>query len=465
MPKIINEFASGNPLAEALQGFASSFGGNTAQTELYRQKALGLGRENTNIPLLADAVTGNNPALTARLGIMSGVDPKVTGGYRQYYGVQKYGPGSSEATRDTMSVPGANYGHTVAGTQASEANRTAIENLRTQRGYDAARFKVDNTPTNVLVDGIPTVVPQSEAMSSRMQPVLPLTQVQGGIAQTDAPTMTPEQRAAAGGYAPKNPANVWVYKRPDGSLGNTVDARTDTQTGQPITGPAMKLEGANTEGLSGDSQVNHMLLKARVNKDQAVAMLDRLATTLSQPNADQSVGFLGTLARGFNDLRAQSEATVRLFGGELSSQAFSSPENRAAVDGVMQQVFGNPQITAKAQALGINSAIIRSQVQDLAYMIAKTQDPSGRVSADDIRRASETVAGTIMDPKSSVAVLNDLKTRVVQSHDIFERNTRAMYPGVNRGAAPAPAEAAQPATTQPAPSGVIRYDAQGNRVQ
>lgn len=451
MPKIINEFAAGNPLVDALTGFANSFGGNTAQTELYRQKALGLNRENTNIPLLADAVVGNDPALTARLGIMSGVDPKTTGGYRQYYGVQKFGPGSAEATRDTMSVPGANYGNTVQGTQAAEANKRNIAQMTTDRTLAQQQRQFDNTFETVMnpTTGKPELVARSQAAGR--QPFLPLSQVQGGILQQDTPTLTPEQRARAGGYEPKAPANLWVYRTPDGGQGTTADGKTDLQTGAPLppNTPVMKLEGANTEGLTGNTTVDQMLLKSRNSKDMAVAMIDRLSNTLSQPNAAQSVGYLGTLARGFNDLRAQSEATVRLFGGELATQAFSNPENRAAVDGVMRQVFGDPQVTAKAQQLGINSAIIRSQVQDLAYMIAKTQDPSGRVSTDDIRRASETVAATIMDPQSSVAVLADLKNRVVTSHDIFERNTRAMYPRVNSGSAPAPAGAPPAAPAAP----------------
>lgn len=446
MPKIINAYGSDDSLSSALSGLASSFLGNNVQQELYRQKAKGLYRENENIPLLADAVAGNDPAATARFGILSGVDPKVTGGYRQYYGVQKFGPGSAEATRDTMSVPGANYSNTVQGEREAQANKVGIENLRTQRLFDAERFKVDNTPELVQTPEGPRIARRSEAFGQT--PVLSHTQAQGTVVQQDLPSMTPEQRAIVGGYAPKNPSAIYSYRSPDGREGTTITGTTDAHTGEPLPPgtKAIKLEGPNAEGLTGNNAVDRQLLDARNNRDRAVMMIDRLNTALSQPNADQSVGFLGTLARTFNDVRSQSEATVRLLGGELASQAFSKPENRAAVDGVMTTLFGDPRITTKAQQLGISSAVIRSQVQDLAYMIAKTQDPSGRVSIDDIHRASDTVAGMIMDPSSSRAVLADLKQRINDSHDIVERNTRSMYPGVNRGAAPAaPVAPSQPA--------------------
>lgn len=452
MPKIINEYANENPLVTALQGFAGSFGGNTAQTEMYRQKAMGLGRENTNIPLLADAVVGNDPALTARLGIMSGVDPKVTGGYRQYYGVQKFGPGSSEATRDTMSVPGANYGNTVQGTNAEMANRRGIAQMQTDRLVAADMRKFDNTFETVMdpVTKQPTLVPRSQAAGR--QPFLPLSQVQGGILQQDAPTLTPPQRAAAGGYSPKLPGNVWVYRKPDGSTANTLDGVTDAQTGQPITGPAMKMEGPNTEGLSGNSSVDGDLLKSRVATEQTKELIKTVRQSLAQPNAAQAIGYIGAGASVFNNLRSQMEAAAQMAGGTgIQQELEASPQIQQAIGQATNSIFGNAAWNQKAQQLGIDANKMRSQVQDLAYAIAKAQDPGGRISVDDIRRAAETVGASLMDPRAADAVLADLSDRIEMNQTVRERVTRQMYPRVQApGGAPAaqPSQPAAPAATQ-----------------
>lgn len=520
MPKIINSYAGESPLSEAIKGFAGSFGGNTAAQEFARQKAFGLSRENKSYQTAQDwernnpgGFDPNNGEL--RAAIVGLPQPKEFFEAQRGIAATRYGAGDERATNAYMGA-GGNYGSTVAGTNQAEANKRGIEDRRTQRMFDierykfdntfeqavdpetkqvvlvprtqasgrvsgeqakldqakaieegrtqrlfdAERYKTDNTPELVQTPDGPRIERRSAAFG--MPPVLDHSKAQGTILQQDTPALTPDQRATAGGYTPKNPANAWVYKRDDGSYGNTVDMKTDAQTGQPITGPAMKLEGANTEGLSGNHQVDQKLLAARNAKDIAVSSIERLQKVLAQPNADQSMGYLGAVARGFNDLRAQAEATARLFGGQLRDQAFTSPENKATVDTVMASVF-TPDRMALAQARGIDANIIRSQVQDLAFMIAQTQNPDGRVAKDDIHRAAETVGGLIMDPKTAVPVLDDLKNRLVAAHDIRERNTRQMYPGVKPvpGAPAAAAPSATP-TAPPAAAPSIRIDVNGN---
>ena len=103
----------------------------------------------------------------------------------------------------------------------------------------------------------------------------------------------------------------------------------------------------------------------------------------------------------------------------------------------------------------------------MAYAIAKAQDPGGRISVDDIRRAAETVGASLMDPRAADAVLADLGNRIEMNQTIRERVTRQMYPKTQTPGGPAPAAPGQPAapTASPPAGGVIRYDAQGNRVQ
>jgi hypothetical protein len=441
MPKIINAYSTDSPIAGALTDLSKSFfSTNVPQQEFLRQKALGLRRENENIPLLADAVPGNDPALTARLGILSGVDPKVAGGYRQYYGVQKYGPGSSEATRDTMSVPGANYGHTVAGTREDLGNRRTIAQMTADRQLAGIKYTADNTPVNAVINGQPTFVSRSRAISDALRPVISATEAEGTIRLNQEPNMTSEQRATAGGYAVKPPSNLWVGATATGAMEPTMDGRTGVQTGAPIVGPVKKLEGESTDGLTGNDTIDRQRLESRVATEQLVAGAERLKTELSKPNAGGAVGYLGTLARGVNDLRAQMEATTRVLGGEKLADALAKPEIKGAVE----------TVTAKlTQQLGIDSSIIRSQVQDLAYMIAKQQDPGGRVSTDDVRRAAETLGANLMDPAAMSAVLTNIQTRAQENHGIRERELERLYPTATRPGAAAPAQGAAPAAPAP----------------
>lgn len=469
MPKIINAFASDDSLANTLSGLAGQiFGGNVAQQEVYRQMALGKRRENENIPILADAVVAGDPAAATRAGIMSGQDPKFTGGYNQFMRVNQHGPASPQALTATMAVPGANYGNTIQGTNAEMANRRTIAQMTADRQLAGIKYTADMTPHNVQDPNDPSralIVPRSQAVVGGQRPVLSLDQQRGQTAAAVVPTMSPDdQRRFIG--VDKNPSTLWVYQTPDGRQGTTADGQRDISNGAalPPGSKVMRLEGANTEGLSGNSTVDRQLLESRVATQTAAASIDGLITSLNQPNADQAVGYLGRVARSFNDIRSQVEAGARLFGSpDTKDTVFSTPEAKQAVDQALQgSILANQAVVAKARQLGIDSAIIRSQIQDLAYMTAKAQDPGGRVSTDDIRRAAETIGAAIMDPKSAVPVLTDLKQRLINGQQIRERTTQQMFPGVRSQGAPA---AGAPTAGAPGGGQSIRIDVNGNIIQ
>jgi hypothetical protein len=458
MPKLINAYSADNPLAESLSGLANSFFGNTPQLELYRQKAKGLARENENLPLVAGHISSGDYTSALAAAVNAGLDPKSLGGYGQYFNVNQYGPASKEATTATMAVPGANFGNTMQGTRESEANRVGIENLRTQRQFDVQRYAIDNTPQTYFdpTTSQPVIGRRSESFGRT--PLLSKSDAEGMIVQKNLPGMTPQQQAQVGGYAPQS-VTPYAYKTPDGREGTAFSLNggmVDSQTNEklPEGTKAIKLEGPNAEGLSGNSSVDQGILAARTATDQAVASIDRLVGELTKPDAGAAVGPLGKGAALFNDVRAQVEATARLFRGASSAQEFASPDVQSAVDSAVTRLFSDANFNARAQALGINAAIVRSQIQDLAYTIGKSQDPSGRLSKDDILRAAETIGGTLMDPVAGVQVLQDLKSRLIANHDIRERNTREMYPKLE----------SKPRATAPAaaPTQRIRIDNDGN---
>lgn len=167
MPKIINAYADGNnTLAAGLDKLAESIFGDGAKNEVYRQTAIGKRRENENIPLIGDAITRHDFAAAVRAGINAGIEPKVVGGYGQYYDVNTSGAGSKRALDATMAVPGANYGNTVQGVNADLANRRSIADLTSQRAADERKYEFQNTPEVVKgADGVERYVPRTAAMN------------------------------------------------------------------------------------------------------------------------------------------------------------------------------------------------------------------------------------------------------------------------------------------------------------
>ena len=456
MPKLINAYAADDTLTNAFAKLGESFVSNTPALELARQKAFGLSRDNQSYQVLQDAermggYDPNNPEVRAAI---VGLDKPVEYSQAQrFISSTRDGAGSQKATNAYVGAGGA-YGSTVQGTQEAEANRRAIESERTNRQFAIQQYNIDNTPANVIgPGGVPMVVPKSLAISQRMQPVLGHGDVQGTILQNDLPNLTPEQRATAGGYGSKNPGTLWTYQTPDGRSGTTADGRADVNSGAPLPQgtKVIKLEGPNVEGLTSDNTVNRDLVNSEVAMKQSTSMIDNLIADLSKPNAAQSVGYIGSIANTLNGWRAQSEAASRAIGGLSKDQAVEEPGVKQTIDQVISSL--NPALVSKLQTMGIDSAVVRSQIHDLAYVIARSQDPSGRISKDDVLRAGETIGASLMDPVAGVQVLKSLRGRIEQNWKIKDDTVRARY---GKPATPA-APTAAPAAAAPQQNNVVDW--------
>lgn len=453
MPKIINAFAPEDGLASTLGSLANSiFGGNVAQQEVYRQNAIGKRRVNEALPALADAVVAGDTAQATRYGILSEQDPKFTGGYNQFRVVNQYGPQSPQALTATMAVPGANYGHTIQGTNAAMANSRAIEEMRAQRQYEAVVNTADNTPVNVIgPDGKPTIVSRRAAIGSGMQPVLDFGQQRGTLLNNTP--LTPEQTLRVVGAEPK--AEDVIVATLDS--GQTVPARARAdgfyavEDGRKLTGVISvgRVVAQNNEGLT--SPMQNQRLQSRINTENAVADIDALITTLSQPNADQSTGYLGSISRVLNNARSQAEATSRLFGSNDSGRELQLVAG--AIDDATARLLSNPALAAKLQTLAGDSASIRAQISSLAYAIAKTNNPSGQISKRDVDDAADQLAASLMDPRVAVRILGETKDRMLRHQATRER----LYDQQSRSRSPAPAPAAPTAGAPQGGPGPVDY--------
>jgi hypothetical protein len=517
MPKLINPYGGeDNPIAAAISGLADSMFGDVAKRELVRQKALEARRENENVPLLADALERGDIQAALRYGVRAGAKGQDTAAWN-LLGVSGrtkdiYDPNLSKAYVGA----GHGFGQSPMGVQAAEANRVAIENERTRRANEtaleqtnrtlaAADRRADNTPVNVMDGGVPRIVSQREAIARGMQPydtavatanqtpiniIDPDTQQPvvtsraAAIASRARPVLgesdekgrtfadwyasaTPAQRASVHGAGDKQlTPYLYEWTSPDGKLykgtayatpGGPVDAVSGQALPQGVV--MKKLEGENA-GITGNPTADNRLVQLRAATKNATQSIDNIIADLQKPNAAASLGIVGRGAVLYSNARAQAEALTSAMGGETFGDVFSKPENVQAANAAVNKVFGDKNLAARLKQAGIDSARLRSQIMDLAYVVAKVQNPSGQIGKADVEHALATTGGALMDPRLMIPVLKDLKARTLQAQQAHEEAIQSVYPRSNVLPAPA-APGAQPAA--PAMP-VIKLDLDGNEI-
>lgn len=456
MVKIINPYN-----ANAMDGIGASLAqlgqalfGDTLGNDLRRAKLTGMEMENQG---RNDAATlfqngGNiNPAALAAAAARAG-DPKFFD-IQRGYAANAFGA-TDPRTTNAMVGSGMAYSTTAPAFNRTQDVELEKNRVNAQKVYDAAIATANNTPINVLIDGKPTVVSRSQAIGSGMTPVLGLGDVQGNVAQNlygkgpEAITSAPAPvQKMIGAYANENP-KLGVYA--GGSAVWTPEGWKNAQTGVKLAPDVQvgNLTATTSEGFSGNSTVDRQLLDSRTATERATSAIDNLTGMLKQPNADQSTGYVGRAANLYTDIRSQLEAVTRFAGGETVQQAFNRPEIAQSLNDNVTGMFRNEQFNERVRQLGIDNAKIQSQVIDLAYMIAKATDPGGRMSNQDIENATRVVMGSILDPQSGVAVLQDLKARLVRNQQIYESNLARLYPQAAKSMAAQPSAATAVAPAQ-----------------
>jgi hypothetical protein len=268
------------------------------------------------------------------------------------------------------------------------------------------------------------------------------------------PTL-PEARKtdfAFGAQSPGELGNVSVngqtlpaFARPDGFFlpgGGKIEGKVDSFG---------KLAATTADGLSGSEGVGKQVLDGRISTERAVSLIDNLTTELNKPNSGVSVGFLGSLSEVANNIRSQVESGAKAIGGlsardELRGSDPQAREVAGTVDRVMQENAGK---FAALQQQGIDTAKVRALIEDLAYAQAKANDPSGRVSNQDVERAGRQVGMGLGDPIAMKQVLADLRQRTIEGQEIRERNSQAFTKGKPLPAWNSPILQGRPGTTPP----------------
>jgi hypothetical protein len=493
MVKIISPYSGSSmgDLGDALGQLGKSLFGDTLTPALRREQLAAKQRENVGYQTAGDMFASGDDAGATAAYIRAGGNPNnLAVGRRFIVANDPNNPLYGEAIARAEAGAGGNFANTPLGFQQDQSQRLQVAQMQADRAYagqaNAARIaadqadaaarrqevareaELDNTLVNVRDPSAPggyRTVTQRAARDQGLPQVMELGSVKGAYAANNIDNMPnlPAQGQAFIGASPGEfkpelytgeDGATYTYKQGPQGYG-LYNVQTGVKGADNLT--VGRLVANSKEGITGSSSVDQKLLETRTATDRASAAIDRLIGELGQANADQAVGYIGRGANLYNDIRSQVEAFGRLAGGsgETVASALNNPEIANSVDNAVNNVFRDPAFNAKAQQLGIDSSRIRSQVIDLAYLIAKSQDPGGRMSNQDIDKAAQMVMGSVMDPKTAVAVLGDIKTRLNEGQAIYERNMGQIYPKAAsnmRTASPPPAGGGTPPAAQGGPA-------------
>jgi hypothetical protein len=137
---------------------------------------------------------------------------------------------------------------------------------------------------------------------------------------------------------------------------------------------------------------------------QNIAEIDNLIKTVSSP--DYIGGVTGIAVQGLNSAVSQIQ---QLFGGENLLNEDGSI-NEKAMD------LSGDTISRLQKAAG-QGGLASSQALQIAYILARANDPTGRLSDRDVKVAEE-ILGDTADPKARAKILRDVQRRLISNYNI-----------------------------------------------
>jgi hypothetical protein len=151
----------------------------------------------------------------------------------------------------------------------------------------------------------------------------------------------------------------------------------------------------------------------------------------------EALGLPGTVSEFAREAVATAENTARLFGGshavvvdgeekEASLGTMlqkAENDNREFLDSWANRLFGELRLNRA----GISHARIRGTLVGLAYAVARSVDPSGRLSDFDVKTQLDRI-GQSSDPEIFLAVIQDLEEDVVSNFETVVGNVQRRNP-------------------------------------
>lgn len=436
-PQVVGGSANApSGIGEAIASFGKNFQNGTVNA-LRQEQLTKLADENELTRIVASSIGADgaitNPQTASIAAALGALDPNKFGRMAAIQAATTGGVDSQKAAEYLTGL--GEYRNTPLYGERDFANKVTMQGmqedtkLRMNDAQEATKLRLaDSALETIQTPDGPRLVRRSQAVGQA--PLTTMDQQKSAIVSTLLPGMTPDQKKEIVlGRAPA--LEVYNATTPDGStIPATVGAGgeiVDLNSGQKIPQVTTmgRLQATTADGLGSSSTIGKEILEGRINTERAVKLIDNLSTELEKPNAGVSVGFLGSVSEVANNIRSQIEAGAKAAGGlsardEMRGSDPRAVEIRTTVDRVMNE---NQQQFAALRQQGIDTAKIRALIEDLAYAQAKANDPSGRVSNQDVERAGRQVGMGLGDPVAMKSVLGDLRERTIQGQEIRERNS------------------------------------------
>jgi hypothetical protein len=424
-------------LAKLVGGLGTTFANGT-QTALRQEQLTKLADANELTRMVASSIGADgivtNPQTASIAAALGAMDPTK---YGRLQAIQAATTGGVDSPKAAEFLTGlGEYKSTPLYGERDFANKVALQGmqeatkLRMNDAQEATKLRLaDSSLETVVTPEGPRLVRRSDAVGQ--SPVLSTDQVKAGVLGGLAPTLSVPEQKALTGVTPQSP-ELYVGTTASGTMPVTPKAGggfANAQTGEVITEPLSsvgKLVATTNDGLKPTDEPNRALRDAQVSTVQALKSIESLKTELAKPNAGAAMGAVGGLAAGLNYIRAQTEAAAKALNPK--SLGFKDEIGAEDVANTIDNAFrSNATLISKARELGIDHAVLRSQIQNLAYVIAKANDPGGRISGQDAQSAIEQIGGALGDPGAMSAVLDNLGQNLQRQYDAKDEVFRRTY--------------------------------------
>lgn len=393
-----NPYGYTSPIGSAFANLAKTLMSGPSQAERIKgaEEALKLKRTREGVTKVSDLFAGYgggnfDPSALAAAAVTGDYDPSDLATMTRFLSANTHGATDPRTANAQVGAGGA-YSSTASAFFTDQNNT----NMRAANTLAEDRRQFDFSPQEALVNGVPSFVPQANTFGDGVSPILSETDRKGTLVDrswSNLDELTPAQSRYLGTDATGGNRAPFNVRRPDGSMGMSVDGDVDVHGNKLPPGTTRFAVEDNSEGaglttkVTGDLQsqsianekFSNMLGMARgLSEDPtnfgATGKIKGFAqdTSLLAGNLAQGLGYQG-LSDAAADIRAKIAANPDINPTILSgifdpalpalqtiadllvfsaAEALAGQEGRAVSDRDIQMfkgVVGNPQSVFASQ--------------------------------------------------------------------------------------------------------------------
>jgi len=152
------------------------------------------------------------------------------------------------------------------------------------------------------------------------------------------------------------------------------------------------------------------------------------ATIKHLEGSDTIEGLVGVGASAINSFASQMSAlNDMLFKAEGSGHRGAEVNGEAVSDStLLDGSWMTPELRSKVKKAAVERGINESNLLQLAYVVARANDPNGRLSDSDVRNALNSLSGESWDKEVTISTLKNYEQKLSRQVDRYF-NTRKMF--------------------------------------